>query len=45
MDIKPSNFLEDHFKLSSFSLKIDSVNAGNRRYASISSVRTVAKTH
>ena len=45
MDIKKSNFLEDRFNLSSFSLKIYNVNAGNCRYASISSVRTVAKTH
>ena len=45
MDIKTSNFLEDHFKLSSFSLKIDSVNASTRRYASVSSVLTGAKTH
>ena len=35
MDIKKSNFLKDRFKLSSFSLKICNVNAGNRRYASL----------
>ena len=29
MDVKKSNFLEDHFKLSNFSLKIYNVNAGN----------------
>ena len=45
MEIKKSNFLEDRFKLSSFSLKIYNVNADNRRYASVSSVRTGAKTH
>ena len=45
MDIKKNNFLEDRFKLSSFSLKIYNVNAGNRRYASVSSVRTGTKTH
>ena len=45
MDIKKNNFLEDRFKLSSFSLKIYNVNAGNRRYASVSSVRKGAKTH
>ena len=33
MDIKKSNLLEDRSKLSSFSLKIYNVNAGNRRYA------------
>ena len=33
--IKKSNFLEDRFKLSGFSLKIYNVNAGNRRYASV----------
>ena len=38
MEIKKSNFLEDRFKLSSFC-------ADNRRYASVSSVRTGAKTH
>ena len=38
MEIKKSNFLEDRFKLSSF-------YADNRRYASVSSVRTGAKTH
>ena len=32
---KKSNFLENHFKLSGFSLKIYNVNAGNRRYASV----------
>ena len=45
MDIKKSNVLEDRFKLSSFSLKIYNVNAGNRRYASVSSVGKGAKTH
>ena len=30
MDIKKSNFLEDRFELSSFSLKIYNVNAGNQ---------------
>ena len=45
MDIKKINFLEDCFKLSSFSLKIYNVNAGNRRYASVSSVRIGAKSH
>ena len=45
MDIKKSKFLEDRFKLSSFSLKIYNVNAGNRRYASVSSARTGAKIH
>ena len=45
MDITKSNFLEDRFKLSSFSLKIYEVNAGNCRYASVSSVRTSVKTH
>ena len=45
MDIKKSNFLEDRFKLSSFSLKIYNENAGNHRYASVSSVRIGAKTH
>ena len=44
MDIKKINFLEDCFKLSSFSLKIYNVNAGNRRYASLTSVRTGGKT-
>ena len=29
MDVKKSNFLEDHFKLSNFSLKIYNVNAAN----------------
>ena len=38
MDIKKSNFLKDRFKLSSFSLNIYNVIAGNRRYASVSSV-------
>ena len=33
--IKKSNFLEDRFKLSGFSLKIYNVNAGNPRYASV----------
>ena len=45
MDIKKSKFLEDRFKLSSFSLKIFNVDAGNRRYASVSSVRKGAKTN
>ena len=47
MDIKKSNFLEDRFisKLSSLSLKIYNVNAGNRRYASVISVRKGAKTY
>ena len=45
MDIKKRNFLKDHFKLSSFSLKIYIVTAGNRPYASVSSVRKGAKTH
>ena len=45
MDIKKKNLLEDRFKLSSFSLKISNVNVGNRRYASVSSVRKGAKTH
>ena len=45
MDIKKSNFLKDRFKLSSFSLRIYNANAGNRRYASVSSVRKGAKTH
>ena len=31
MDVKKSNLLADRFKLSSFSLKIYNVNAGNRR--------------
>ena len=44
MDIKKSNFLEDRFNLSSFSLKIYNVNAGNCRYASVSSVRAGGKT-
>ena len=46
MDIKKSNVLEDRFisKLSSLILKIYNVNAGNRRYASASSVRKGAKT-
>ena len=35
LSIKKSNFLEDRFKLSGFSLKIYNVNAGNRRYASV----------
>ena len=30
MDIKKSNLLEDRFELSSFSLKIYNVNAGNQ---------------
>ena len=30
MDIKKSNLLEDRFELSSFSLKINNVNAGNQ---------------
>ena len=45
MDIKKSNILEHRFKLSSFGLKIYNVNAGNRRYASVSSVHEGAKTH
>ena len=32
MDIKKSNFLEDRYELSSFSLKIYNVNAGNLRW-------------
>ena len=44
MDIKKSNFLEDRLNLSSFSLKIYNVNAGNCCYASVSSVRAGAKT-
>ena len=44
MNIKKSNFLEDCFKLSSFSLKIYNVNADNHRYASLTSVSTGAKT-
>ena len=32
LSIKKSNFLEDRFKLSGFSLKIYNVDAGNRRY-------------
>ena len=35
MDIKKGTFLKDHFKLSSFSLQIYHVNAGNRHYASL----------
>ena len=35
LSIKKSNFLEDRFKLSGFSLKIYNVDAGNRHvYAS-----------
>ena len=45
MDIKKSNVLKDRFKLSSFSLNIYNVIAGNRSYASVSSVRKGAKTH
>ena len=45
MDIKKSNFVDDRFKLSRLSLKIYNVNAGNRRYASVSSVGNGAKTH
>ena len=49
IDIKKRNFLEDRFELSSFSLKLYNVNAGNQtvtlRYASVSSVSTGAKTH
>ena len=45
MGIKKSNFLKDRFELSSFILKIYNVNAGNRRYASVSSVRKGAKSH
>ena len=44
MAIKKTKFLEDRFKLSSFSLRIYNVNVGNRRYASVTSVRTSAKT-
>ena len=44
MAIKKNKFLEDRFKLSSFSLRIYNVNVGNRRYASVTSVRTGAKT-
>ena len=40
MDIKKNNILEHRFKLFSFSLKIYNVNAGNRRYALVSSVQT-----
>ena len=36
MDIKKRNFLKDRFKLSSFSIKIYNVNAGN---CTVSSVR------
>ena len=43
--IKKTNFLKDRFKLPSFSLKIYSVNAGNRRHASVISVRKGAKTY
>ena len=45
LSIKKSNFLEDRFKLSGFSLKTYNVNAGNRRYASVRFVPTGAKTH
>ena len=45
MDIKNSSSLEDRFKPSGFSLKIYNVNAGNRRYASLSSARTGTKIH
>ena len=45
MDIKKSNFLQDRFELSCFILNIYNVNAGNRRYASVSSVCKGAKTH
>ena len=45
MDIKKSKFLEDRFNLSSFSLKVYNVNAGNRRYTSVSSVRKGVKTN
>ena len=45
MDIKKSNFLKDRFELSSLSLKIYNVDASNRRYASVSSVRKGAKIH
>ena len=45
MDVKKSNLLKDRSKLSSFSLQIYNVTAGNRRYASVSSVRKGAKTH
>ena len=43
MHIKKSKFLENRFKLSGFSLKIYNMNAGNRRYASVSSLPTGAK--
>ena len=43
MDIKKSNFLEDRFRMFGFGLKLYNVNAGNRRYASVSSARTGAK--
>ena len=45
MVLKKSNFLKDRFKLSSFSLKIYNVNAGNRRHAAVISVRKGAKTY
>ena len=45
MDIKKRNSLEDRFKLFGLSLKIYNVNAGNHRYASMSSARTGAKIH
>ena len=45
MDVKNTKFLKDRFKLSSFSLNIYNVIAGNHRYASVSSVRKGAKTH
>ena len=43
MDIKKSNFLEDRFNLSSFSLKIYNVNADNCRYASVRRENPVTK--
>ena len=45
MDIKKTKFLKDRFKLSSFSVNIYNVIAGNHRYASVSFVRKGAKTH
>ena len=45
MDVKKRNSLEDRFELSGLSLKIYNVNAGNRRYACMSSARTGAKIY
>ena len=45
MDIKKNDFLKDRFKLSSFSLKIYNVNAGNHLHASVISVRKGVKTY